>query len=66
MPSLWHFLLILRRIVDRNTQRDDAGASMVEYALLLALIVVVAIAAVVVIGHVTNNSINNTANAFPQ
>jgi Flp pilus assembly pilin Flp len=47
-------------------RRDEAGASLVEYALLLALIVVVAIGVVVIIGNVTSNTINNAANQFPQ
>jgi Flp pilus assembly pilin Flp len=52
----------LRRRVDRAQE----GASLVEYALLLALIVVVAIGAIIVIGNVTSNSINNSAqNLFP-
>lgn len=52
-------------LVRRRCDPSDAGASLVEYALLLALIVVLAIGALVVIGNVTSNSINNTANSFP-
>jgi len=45
-----------RRIV------DEAGASLVEYALLLALIAIIAIAALVFLGHSAANVLNNVAN----
>jgi Flp pilus assembly pilin Flp len=54
-----------RHSVTSRIRRDQTGASLVEYALLLALIVVVAIAAVIVIGNVTSNSINNAASNLP-
>jgi pilus assembly protein Flp/PilA len=41
---------------------DEAGASLVEYALLLALIAVIAIAALVFLGHSAANVLNNVAN----
>ncbi len=44
--------------------KDDAGASLVEYALLLALIAVVAIGALVFLGGTVNNTLNNVANAI--
>ena len=54
------------RIVAANRVRpDQTGASLVEYALLLALIVVVAIGAVIIIGNVTSNSLTNAGNNFP-
>jgi pilus assembly protein Flp/PilA len=46
------------------TKADDAGASLVEYALLLALIAVVAIGAIAFLGRSVNNTINNVANAI--
>jgi pilus assembly protein Flp/PilA len=44
--------------------KDDTGASLVEYALLLALIAVVAIGALVFLGGTVNNTLNNVANAL--
>ncbi len=46
------------------TGRGDVGASLVEYALLLALIAVVAIGALVFLGHSVNNQLNNVANVI--
>lgn len=40
---------------------DEDGASLVEYALLLALIAVVAITALVFLGHAVHNTLNNVA-----
>ena len=44
--------------------KDDTGASLVEYALLLALIAVVAIGALVLLGGTVNNMLNNVTNAI--
>ncbi|HZU73363.1 MAG TPA: Flp family type IVb pilin [Acidimicrobiales bacterium] len=41
---------------------DESGASLVEYALLLALIAVVAIGALIFLGHGVNNTLQNVAN----
>lgn len=41
--------------------RDDKGASLVEYALLLALIAVICIGAVTFLGGSTSTAINNGA-----
>ena len=46
------------------TRRTDDGASLVEYALLLALIAVVAIGALVFLGHSVNNTLNQVANSI--
>lgn len=40
---------------------DERGASLVEYALLLALIAVVAIGALIFLGHTTANALNTVA-----
>lgn len=42
--------------------RDERGASLIEYALLLALIAVVAITALRFLGSTTVHSLNNAAN----
>jgi Flp pilus assembly pilin Flp len=42
---------------------DERGASLVEYALLLALIAIVAIGALIFLGHSVSNSLNNAGNA---
>lgn len=43
---------------------DDVGASLVEYALLLALIAVVAIGALVFLGHSVSNTLNQVSNSI--
>ena len=57
---IWSMLLVdwAQR---RFTGRGDVGASLVEYALLLALIAVVAIGAIAFLGHSVNNQLNNVA-----
>jgi len=42
--------------------KEEAGASLVEYALLLALIAVVAIGALIALGGAVNSTLNNVAN----
>ena len=46
------------------TGRDDVGASLVEYALLLALIAVVAIGAIAFLGGAVNNQLHNVGNVI--
>jgi pilus assembly protein Flp/PilA len=45
----------------RKFLRQDEGATMVEYALLVALIAVVVIAAVQLLGTNTSTALNNAA-----
>ena len=45
--------------------RDETGASLVEYALLLVLISVVAIAAMTLVGTDVNNTFSNVASRMP-
>jgi pilus assembly protein Flp/PilA len=56
------------RMVDpiRNVwnRRDQFGASLVEYALLLALIAVVALVALHFLGGAVNNTLNNVGNSI--
>lgn len=47
----------------RDRIRDERGASLVEYALLLALIVMVCIGAMTVLGTVTGDSVSRTADS---
>lgn len=47
-----------------DRRHDERGASLVEYALLLALVVVVAIGALVLVGGGTSNLLNNSGQAF--
>ncbi|MEY2451221.1 MAG: Flp/Fap pilin component [Acidimicrobiaceae bacterium] len=44
--------------------RKDRGASLVEYALLLALIVVVCIGAMTAFGSATNTSVSRSGNSI--
>jgi pilus assembly protein Flp/PilA len=57
---------LVTRMVDpiRNmwNKRDQIGASLVEYALLLALIAVVALVALHFLGGAVTNTLNNIAN----
>ena len=45
-----------------NFFKDEEGATMVEYALMLALIAIVCIGAVTVIGESASNTFSNAAN----
>ena len=47
-----------------STLHDDEGASLVEYALIVALVSVVAIAALKLLGGNANNSLTASANAL--
>jgi pilus assembly protein Flp/PilA len=55
---LWQ-AMIVGWVRDRVPGKDDAGASLVEYALLLALIAVVAIGALTFLGGAVSNTLNN-------
>ena len=44
--------------------RDDEGATMVEYSLIVALIAIVCIAGVTALGGKINNNYTTTSNAF--
>jgi Flp pilus assembly pilin Flp len=54
----------VRSLRVRFANRDEIGASLVEYALLLALIAVVAIGALVFLGHTVSNTLNNVGNTI--
>ena len=43
-------LELIRLVVDRWTQRDERGQTLVEYGLLLALIAIVVIAVLILLG----------------
>jgi Flp pilus assembly pilin Flp len=62
-----HALLQLRTWLALALPRrdDDRGASLVEYALLLALIAVVCLVAVNTIGSPVSTGITNGGNGFP-
>jgi pilus assembly protein Flp/PilA len=64
--AIANLLGLTTRTVDsvRSFVRREDGASLVEYALLLALIAVVAILALVFLGGSVNNTLNKTANAI--
>ena len=59
--TLWQAMLV-GWVRGHLPVKDDTGASLVEYALLLALIAVVAIGALVFLGGTVNNTLNNVAN----
>ncbi len=54
--------ITLRTWITSRLSFDDTGASLVEYALLLALIAVVAITALIFLGHSVNNTLQNVGN----
>jgi len=58
--KLWQ-AMIIGWAHDRVSGKDDTGASLVEYALLLALIAVVAIGALTFLGGAVSNTLNNVA-----
>ena len=45
--------------------QDEEGATMVEYALMVALIAAICIGAVTLLGGKANSTFNNTANKLP-
>jgi len=57
--GLFQMRSLIRRFV-----RDERAATMVEYALMLALIAVVCIAAVQIIGSRASTQFNNAANSL--
>ena len=59
-PNSTRIVSVLRR---QACRRGDDGASLVEYALLLALIAVVAIGALVFLGNSVSNTLNTVANS---
>ncbi len=60
---LWQ-AMIVGWVRDHVSEKDDKGASLVEYALLLALIAVVAIGALTFLGTSVSHTLNNVANAI--
>ena len=59
-------LLQLRTWLSSRADRgDDRGASLVEYALLLALIAIVCVAALGLLGGSVNDGIQSGADSFP-
>ena len=56
------FLLRARDAI-RHGVRDERGASLVEYALLFALIVLVCIGAVTLLGSETGDSVSRSADS---
>ena len=49
----------------RKFVREDEGAALVEYALLVLLIAVLCIVAVKTLGSRVSNTLNSAANAMP-
>jgi pilus assembly protein Flp/PilA len=61
----WPMLLMVWA-QQKFTGKDDVGASLVEYALLLALIAVVAIGAIAFLGGAVNNQLHNVGQVINQ
>ena len=63
-----NIVLLVTRVIDpiRRTwnRRNEVGASLVEYALLLALIAVVALVALHFLGGSVANTLNNVGNSI--
>lgn len=57
MTRFWCFL-------QRTLHRDEQGASLVEYALLVALIAVVCILAITVLGSNASSKFSNVASSL--
>ena len=54
----------LQRLVRRALRRDEEGASLVEYALLIALIAIVCIAAITQFGGSNGSGIDRSADSI--
>lgn len=54
----------MKEKISRALRRNETGASMVEYALLLVLIAVVAFVAVNLVGPEVSNAFSSTADGF--
>ena len=54
----------MRKLVDRF-RRDEEGAALVEYGLLLGFIAVICISALTAIGHKVSNAFSSIAAALP-
>ena len=66
MLSTFNHLVWLRGVAHDAIRRrvlDDRGASLVEYALLFALILLVCIGAITVLGTATGDSVSRTADS---
>lgn len=66
LSTTFNQMVLLReslRTVVRRHIADERGASLVEYALLLALIVMVCIGAMTVLGTATGDSVSRTADS---
>jgi len=66
MLSTFNQMVWLRGTVGETIRRriaDERGASLVEYALLLALIVMVCIGAMTVLGTTTGDTVTRTADS---
>ena len=61
LTSITYFQTLVS-IFARRMSRSDEGASMVEYALLLALVAVVCLGAVTLIGTSANDKFTSIAN----
>jgi len=60
--KLWQAMIVGWARDHVSSQDDNRGASLVEYALLLALIAVVAIGALTFLGGAVSHVLNNVAN----
>jgi pilus assembly protein Flp/PilA len=62
--QLWILLARFRRAVRLGNRADEAGASLVEYALLVALIAVVCIVAVSLLGSNASTKFSSVGSAL--
>ena len=60
-----HMLHAILQLRTWLAERGDRGASLVEYALLLALIAMVCLVAVNTIGEPTSTGLSNVGDGFP-
>jgi len=63
--SIVNFMMgLVSPIRNKFNRKDDKGASLVEYALLLALVAVVAIVALQFLGHSVTNTLNSVGSSL--
>ncbi|HEV3225791.1 MAG TPA: Flp family type IVb pilin [Acidimicrobiales bacterium] len=59
-----HFIQLSHAVASLRHRHDDRGASLVEYALLIALIAIVCIAALTLLGGNASSTFNSTASSL--
>ena len=65
MIGMYKFLSVFRSR-SRKLAKDQSGASLIEYSVLLGVVLAVAVGAIVLVGTKVNNTFNTVNNAINQ